>query len=313
MVDPREPVFPVRVVLRRTGLTAELLRAWERRYGVVTPARTKGGQRIYSEADVARLALLRRATMHGHSIGRIAALEDAEVEKLVETETSAATAGGDANQIEMATATRRAAIEAVQWMDGGTLDTVLRRAAMALGPVAFGELVVAPLAREVGDLWHVGRLRIVQEHLATATIRQVLGHVLGFTNPGADAPVFVSATISGQHHEIGAMLAAIAAASLGWRSVYLGPDLPGNEIGLAASRLRAGALGISFVYPADPAAVGPHLAQIAEAVGRTIPVYVGGEAAAAHRALLEQYGFQLIGSLTDLTDRLAGRVERVGA
>src|SRR5687768_1114730 len=66
-----EPRYPVRMVIKRTGLTADLLRAWERRYGVVKPQRSEGGQRLYSEDDIVRLGMLKRATVAGHSIGEV--------------------------------------------------------------------------------------------------------------------------------------------------------------------------------------------------------------------------------------------------
>ncbi len=305
MLDTNTPVYPVRIVLRRTGLTAELLRAWERRYGVVAPGRTDGGQRLYSEADVIRLSLLRRATQYGHSIGRIAELSDQELDALLVDAPAAPARPGPSADGQLGVGTRRACLEAIQWMDGAALDAALRRAAVALGPVQFAEQVVAPLVREIGELWHAGRLRIVQEHLATSTIRQVLSGILAFAPAGDDAPVFVAATTTGQRHELGAMMAAAVAAAQGWRAVYLGPDLPGEEIGIAAARLHAGAIGLSLVFPTEDAVIDRDLADLAEAIGRSIPVYVGGEGTTQRGPQLAGHGFTVIPSLTDLGQRLA--------
>ena len=74
---------PIRVVTTRTGLTPDLLRAWERRYGVVTPTRSTGGQRLYSDADVERLAMLHRAVLSGRAIRTVAELTDDELAALV--------------------------------------------------------------------------------------------------------------------------------------------------------------------------------------------------------------------------------------
>src|SRR4051794_35592575 len=76
------PRYPVRLVASRTGLSAHVLRAWERRYGVVSPTRSEGGQRLYSDFDIERLLRLRRLAERGHSIGRIAALELSELVEL---------------------------------------------------------------------------------------------------------------------------------------------------------------------------------------------------------------------------------------
>src|SRR5687767_8040152 len=78
----RHARYPLRAVIRRTGLSADVIRAWERRYGAVAPSRSDGGQRLYSEDDVVRLVLLRNATAQGHSIGEIAALDISALEAL---------------------------------------------------------------------------------------------------------------------------------------------------------------------------------------------------------------------------------------
>ena len=82
--DGDESRYPIRVVIARTGLTADVLRAWERRYGAVRPQRSAGGQRLYSEEDVTRLTLLRRATLAGHSIAEVARLRTEALEALVD-------------------------------------------------------------------------------------------------------------------------------------------------------------------------------------------------------------------------------------
>lgn len=298
--DNAVPVFPVRMVLKRTGLSAELLRAWERRYGVVAPSRTKGGQRLYTEADVARLSLLRRATLHGHSIGRLSELPDLDIAALVDAPISLGPASAEATSEAAAAASVKRCLEAVHWMDGATLDLTLRRAAMLLGPVAFAETVVTPLVREVGEQWHQGRLRIVQEHFTTATVRQVMSGILASLPSEPTAPVFVTGTTSGQHHELGAMLAAAAAAAAGWRSLYLGPDLPGEEIAIAATQLHARAIGLSIVFPIDGVAAEREFAALAAALGSRIPVLVGGEGAGHLKTLIERVGFSLVESLTSL-------------
>ena len=83
-IDSDVPRYPVRVVIARTGLTADVLRAWERRYGAVRPQRSGGRQRLYSEEDVTRLTLLRRATLAGHSIAEVARLRTEALEALVD-------------------------------------------------------------------------------------------------------------------------------------------------------------------------------------------------------------------------------------
>jgi MerR family transcriptional regulator, light-induced transcriptional regulator len=299
------PIYPMRVVLRRTGLSPDLLRAWERRYGVVAPGRTAGGQRLYSEADVERLTLLRRATYYGHAISQLAGLDNPAIEGLVAEASTDLPVGNVGNGGGESGAIVAECLESIEWMDGAGLDTTLRRAALSMGPVRFAEAVVSPLAKAIGDRWHAGELRIVQEHLATGVIRQVVGSLLSFGRVSSRAPVIVTATPTGQHHEVGAMLAAMVAASRGWHPVYLGPDLAGEEIAVAVERSQASAAGLSLVYPLDDAAVDEDLRTLAQAVGGRIPMFVGGPAAAERRPLLDRLGFSFLPNLSSLVDRLA--------
>src|SRR5512140_1340838 len=89
--SPTESRHPVRVVTRRTGLSVDVLRAWERRHHVVTPQRTPSGHRLYSDRDIERLVLLYRATLAGRHIGQLAPLGGRALAALVHQDASAQT------------------------------------------------------------------------------------------------------------------------------------------------------------------------------------------------------------------------------
>ncbi|MDH3428172.1 MAG: MerR family transcriptional regulator, partial [Gemmatimonadota bacterium] len=86
---PAEPEHPIQVVSHRTGLSADVLRAWERRYGAVRPDRSASRRRLYSDRDIERLILLRRATKAGRTIGQIATLPDDRLRQLVASDVTA--------------------------------------------------------------------------------------------------------------------------------------------------------------------------------------------------------------------------------
>ena len=113
-----EARYPVRAVIARTGLTADVLRAWERRHAAVRPLRTPGGQRLYSEEDVARLTLIRRATLAGHSLAEVARLDLPALEALLEEPPPAA--GGPA--AEAIDALVAAALTATERLDAPALE-----------------------------------------------------------------------------------------------------------------------------------------------------------------------------------------------
>ncbi|HEX6749451.1 MAG TPA: cobalamin-dependent protein [Longimicrobium sp.] len=276
----REPRHPIRVVSERTGLSPDVLRAWEKRYGAVAPPRREGGggQRLYSDADVARLRLLRRATAAGRSIGQVAALADAELERLVREDEAQRTAASvprrDGNA---ASAHVRHALAATDALDAPALEAALRRAVVMLGADAFVDDVASPFLRAVGDGWAAGTLSVAHEHLASAVLRRVLG-IVADAGPAAGAEhTVVVATPAGQVHELGAMLAAASAMSAGWRVVYLGADLPTDDVARAARDTGARVVALSLVSPADPRADAAELRRLRRTLPPHVAIVAGGE------------------------------------
>jgi methanogenic corrinoid protein MtbC1 len=263
----------MRYVINRTGLTADLLRAWERRYGAVRPQRSPAGQRLYTDRDIARLLLLRRATLDGHSIGAIAPLDDRALEALLETSPAIESAAVDLSPLV------RDAMAAVERLDAPALEATLRRAAMALGATAFVDSFAPRLLVEVGERWHEGGLGPANEHLATSTMRRVLDWVIEAFVVAPHAPRLVIATPAGERHELGAMLVSAAAVQEGWRVVYLGADLPAAQIVHAASQVRARAVALSIVASAGRG-VTTELRAVARGLAEGTSLLLGGRAAA---------------------------------
>ena len=261
----------MRVVTSRTGLTADVLRAWERRYGAVQPYRSPAGQRLYSDHDVERLLLLRRATLDGHSIGAIATLDDRALETLLARSPATAAAPPDA---ELA-ALLRDAMHAAERLDASALEATLRRATMALGATPFVDEFAPRFLVEVGERWHAGTVGVAHEHLATSLVRRALDHVIEAFAAPPRAPRLVVATPAGELHELGAMLVAAAASQEGWRVIYLGANLPSAEIIGAAREVHARAVALSLI-----AARGDDVVAELRATARALPegtsLLVGG-------------------------------------
>jgi len=299
----------MRVVTRRTGLSAELLRVWEKRYGVVRPARSESGRRLYSDADVERLQLLYRATLAGRGIGQVAPLPDAVLAELVRGDAAAgglrtAPEAGRAPVGEPSDAYLRQCLDAVVHLDAPALDAVLRRAAVALSATAFLDALVSPLLERLGTGWQEGTLRPVHGHLASAVLRRVLDGIAGSATSPIAAPGLVVATPAGQAHEFGALLAAAAAAAEGWRVTYLGASLPAEDLAEAAERTRARAVALSVVYPAGDQALAHELRRLATLLPRGTALVVGGAAASSYRAAIEQAGAAQLADLVELRAHL---------
>ncbi|MEM0897253.1 MAG: MerR family transcriptional regulator [Verrucomicrobiota bacterium] len=292
----------IRVVSKRTGLSSHVIRAWEQRYAVVIPSRTETNRRLYSDDDVERLQKLRTLSEHGHSIGRIARLTREQLELLLEEEgrpsnnPSLKEVGGDSFIAR--------AIEAVIAQDDRLLNELINEAAVRLGHSGLLTRFVAPLAERIGELWHQGEINAAHEHLATSTLNSfLLTHIRGFSIPES-APVLVVGTPSGQVHELGATMAAAAAAHHGWRVIYLGASLPAHEIASTVLRHKARALALSVIYPGDDPRLPGELATLREQLPEEFPVLIGGRCAEDYATSIDKNDFHLLGGLDEFYEAL---------
>jgi len=271
-----EPRHPIRVVSERTGLTPDILRVWERRYGVVMPGRSEAGQRLYSDADIDRLALLVKATRAGRPVGRTAALSPEELRQLVVEDAERGTA-----RPTPAADYRERAFSAVAELAPERLESVLRSAVLSLGTLGFLDDLVTPLLRRIGEAWHAGEIGIAHEHAASAVVRGLLGWLVNVLEVPTGAPRAVVACVAQERHELGAVLATAAAAHAGWRAAYLGPDLPADQIAEAAVRHDASVVGVSVITPWDRAAVRSELRTLRKALRPRTALLAGGAGVAS--------------------------------
>lgn len=297
---------PIQVVVRRTGLTADVLRAWERRYGVVEPARSPTGRRLYSDDDIERLRLLRRATLSGRSIGQVSDLPTAELVRLIRDDEAEEARAPEPtpDHADAARQFRLDAIAAAEEMDPGRLERLLQRAAASLGAERALDAVAAPVLTEVGDRWQVGTLSIAHEHLVSGVIRQVVGQFLGTASDDADRPLALFATPQGERHEFGALMAAVIAATRGWRVRYLGADIPAVEIVRAAERHRPRLVAVSVVSRTSGAEVVAELRALREALPPEATLIVGGHGLERHATELDEIGALRMDDLAQLRDYL---------
>jgi DNA-binding transcriptional MerR regulator/methylmalonyl-CoA mutase cobalamin-binding subunit len=299
---------PMRVVTRRTGLNADLLRVWEKRYEVVKPARSSGGRRLYSDADIERLRLLYRATLTGRGIGQVAALSTQALAALVRrdadaerTDTDGRVSSDDSRVSAPMTAEYLAdAGRAIEQLDAHALEAVLRRAVVALPVATLLDDLVAPLLERIGTEWRDGTLRPVHGQLATVVLRRVLDRVIDTASAPGASPHLIVATPPGQMHEFGALLTAATAAAEGWRVTYLGAGLAAEDIAEAAIQTRAHAVALSLVYPTGDPEVAHELRRLRALLPARVTTLAGGAGAAAYRASLDETDTRLLGDLSEL-------------
>ena len=268
---------PLRTVTRMTGLSPDVIRAWEKRYGVVRPIRGPRGARLYSHDDIDHLRLLGRAVASGRSIGDVARLDRKALRALgIAAAVGAPASAGDLVERLLA---------AVARFDGAALDRELGEALLALGLAAFADRVVAPLLATVGERSMDGRLSYADEHMVSALVRNLLAGIMRSRGTSA-RPLVLMTTPSGERHEFGLLLAALHVLEAGLGVCYLGPDLPADQIVTAAKRAGVAAVGVGLVDGQNRAEAVKELRRIERALPATVELWVGGRDATAVHAKL---------------------------
>jgi len=299
--------YPIRAVSKLTGIGIDTLRAWERRHGAVTPVRDDRG-RMYTDADIARLRLLRGAVEHGHSIGRLAGLGDEALRHIAET--------SDAGVVPAIDPMRRTSLDtaalsaALHKYDAAGIDQEIARLAAVLRPLDLLRHVLMPVLVQVGDDWHRGRAGIAQEHLMSSTIRHVLGSFLRL-HTRRDVPArLLFATPSGERHEIATLGAAMLAASSGLGVAYLGPDLPARDIVESVKPAGAQVLVLGLTTASAGKTKERELLTIVRDLPKDVELWAGGRGAERQASIIGPRGL-VFGDYTAYQQelvRIGGRI-----
>jgi len=290
-------LFPIRYVSGQTGLSQHVIRIWERRYGVVAPERTDTNRRLYSEADIKRLQLLKKAVDRGHSISLVARMSSEELIRLINRGKT-----GNAIPDALNPATRGSpeasyfcdlSMARIIDLDVAGLEATLSEAAVHLTRPELIKGLIVPLCKEMGDLWKKGNLKIVHEHLATPVIRAFLWNMLRSVETVKLAPKIVIATPLGQPHELGALTIALIAGESGWRPLYFGPSLPAEEIAAAVTYSGASAVGLSLTNRSDHHRLKIELKNLRACLREDVTILMGGQIAANFAGFCESINIVL--------------------
>ncbi|HEU0335646.1 MAG TPA: MerR family transcriptional regulator [Gaiellaceae bacterium] len=242
--------FRIGELSRRSGVSPELLRAWERRYGLLRPVRSAGGLRLYSREDAERVRLMRE-----HLSGGVAAAEAAAL-------VSGAYSAGIEQTADLA-ALRTELAAALDAFDEAQAQAVLDRAlAAATLDSVLTELVV-PYLHELGERWAQGQASVAQEHFASAVTR---GRLLGLARGWGRGlgPLALLACLPGERHDLGLLCFGVALHGRGWRVVYLGADTPLPTVDEAAASLTPALVVLVAVAPERVVDAAPALRRLGE-------------------------------------------------
>lgn len=296
-----ERTYRINVAAELSGVSVELIRAWERRYGVLAPRRTAAGYRVYTERDVALLRRLRQLTEQGVSIGEAVELLP---QLWAEVDSAAGRGAGPVGEVSVQ-AWQEQVLAAAAALDQERVSAVLDEVLAALPPLKAYEEVLAPLQREVGERWHAGQFTVGQEHLVTQVVRARLISLLHAAPQNGSGRHAVLACLPEEQHEIGLLGAALRLRHEGIRVTLLGQRVPPEDVGRLAVELRADLVGLSAVMDPGEAVFEQVLRAILGRVPEGVAVWVGGAAAQVHRDLCERLGAHVFTGPEDWAKLLA--------
>lgn len=299
--------FPMRIVAKRTGLSPHVIRVWERRYGAIKPARSQTNRRLYSEADIVRLSRLARLTQYGHSISQVASLADDELSELAQqvggpppAARSIPVGRSEVNYQDFI----HEALTRVKALDTRGLEAVLKEAGIRMSQRDLIDGILSPLLEQIGTLWEKGALSPSHEHMASAIIHSFVSNLPEAFTTSETAPRIVIATLAGQRHELGALMAAKTAAAEAWDVTYLGANLPAEDIATVSKQCDAQILALSIIYAEEPEKVLESLRCLKESLSPQIDIIIGGRFTRAHKDELNKVGITSIDTIGRFRDFL---------
>ena len=270
-IDPDAGYLRIGELARRTGVSPELLRAWEQRYGLLQPTRTAGGFRLYSAADEARV---RR--MQGHVANGLAAAQAAQLSLSAEPAQSSAPSAAAMLDDEASTLA-----ESLDRLDESAANNALDRLFSAYTVEAVLQRVLIPYLQRLGQRWEAGEVSVAQEHFASNLIR---GRLLGLAQGWGQGrgPAAVLACLPGELHELGLLVFGVALRRRGWRITYLGTNSP---IDAVADVSRSLPPAVVVLFSVDPDNFFKHATEIAQLAQQTrvLLAGVGATPEIAHR------------------------------
>lgn len=276
--------FAIRELVRRTGVNASTLRAWENRHGLIVPSRAPSGHRLYSEKDVQRVRRLQELLLQGISLNEAVEVFNSEPEDSasvpMEPPGQPREIGSDAWQAYL-----RETLRALEDFSTERLDTIYNEAC-AIYPIdILTQSLLIPVLKQLGTRWETRPSGIAEEHFFSAWLRNKLGARLHHTVGLSKGKLLLLACLPHEHHEIGLLLFALGALHRGFRVVYLGSNLPIRQIVHVARKAHPAGIVLAGRDIDNPAQLLADIAWLSNSTA--VPIYVGSHfSVQAHDALI---------------------------
>jgi methanogenic corrinoid protein MtbC1 len=287
----REPLYNTSAVVRMTGVPADTIRAWERRYNFPLPFRTADNQRLYSDQDVGVITWLRDRTDEGMTISR--AIQRLRLEApaiFAPGESASSVTELPSESRDEAERLRRRFLEAVARFDTQAAEQVLDTAMARYSVEAFCERMVEPVLIEIGERWSRSEVSVAVEHFATGVIARRLAALFATVSPVAGRGTILAACPAGEEHAIGLLVLAILLSRRGWQVVYLGANVPAVDLVRAVREIEPDLVCLSAAKAAVVTEVVEVVSRLRAETPAPPPVALGGSAVTDGLSVLRDAG-----------------------
>jgi DNA-binding transcriptional MerR regulator len=279
-------LFPIRVLSERTGVGTSTLRAWERRYGLLKPARTPKGHRLYGPEDVSTVERALELLKDGHSLPSIA-------RQIHQGNSDAGTARDRLAQSGVWRRYLEETLRAIADFSHERIEAVFNEATSLYPVELVTERLIEPVLVTLGEQWSERRAGIAEEHFYSSWVRNRLGARFHHGYGQARGARIVCACTAGNAHDIGLLLFSISALTRGYRVLYFGPDLPLHQVEPVLQSSGARGVVLSASCQLSPGE-NQELAQLAGRI--SVPLMLGGPGADHHLPEFEAAGGIRLGS-----------------
>jgi methanogenic corrinoid protein MtbC1 len=263
--------YNIAAVERDTGLSKDVLRMWERRYGFPIPERDANGDRAYTAEQVERLRLIKRLMDMGHRPGKLIATPYEELAALAPRRAAASPAVPDDRQAEIV-----GLVESIRRHDAGSYVQALQQGLARQGLQRFVQDTIAPLAHRIGEGWEQGSIEVFEEHLFTELTKRVLRQAIAALPAGDRQPRILLTTLPGEQHMLGLLMAEALLALEGGDCIPLGTQMPIQDICRAAEAHRADIVALSFSAAFPSRQLDGLMQQLRSVLPQEVGLWVGG-------------------------------------
>lgn len=263
-------ILNISAVERETGLSKDVLRMWERRYGFPKPGRDENGERQYTVSEIAKLRSIKRLMDVGMRPGKIIALSQEELNAMAD-------ARAGARKDIVPPALERDILTMLKTHDVTGLQHTLANLLMRQGLQSFVLETITPLNRAVGEAWMRGELQVFEEHLYTEQLQAALRTAINTFPRQVAIPRVLLTTFPTEQHGLGLLMVEALLAPEGVQCISLGPQTPLEDVRRAAlaHKVHIVALSFSAAFPLRQATDG--LASLRRQLPPSVQVWAGGE------------------------------------